>query len=233
MKKILNEWKRFVINESNQPFIDKELGAKFNGEWFGMFDYYLGLIQGMVYYPLWKNYLDEKYPKIESDLKTKAKSAEIFYKKIYGGESYYVDRFLEDDDVEKLIGIKVKGYIENAPKDQVEFFLSNMERILEYGGENEKPHSKFNGSVAFFARPTDWWMFGNGFEKTKQAFTFAKANYEDLSNLPGASEPEAELPEPISNAADERTSGTAANVSKFFSDNPEALKQKRTRRSRK
>jgi len=237
MKKILNEWKRFVINESNQPFIDKELGADFDGHWFGTFDEWLGVIQ---HHPTenkkWQVYLKQNFPKLQLHVKSKVssdKKATMMTKKIIGGHSYYVDKLLGPEAAEALIVIKVDGYVENAPKDHVEFFLANMERILEYGGENTAEHSQFSGDVAFFARPTDWWMFGDGFEKTKQVFTTVKANYEELGSLPGASEPEAELPEPISDAADERTSGMADFFSKFYDDNPEALKQKRPRRSRK
>ena len=236
MKKILNEWKQYVIKEANQPFIDKELGADFNNQWFGTFDNYLGLIQGQVYNSKWQSYLKQNFPKLKSDIMSKApsqKEAQRAIKKIIGGHSYYVDKFLGQEAAEALITIKVDGYVENAPKDQVEFFLANMERILEYGGQNTAPHSHFEGPVAFYARPTDWWMFGDGFELTKQVFTSVKANYEDLGSLPGASEPEAELPEPTSDAANERTSGMADFFSRFYDQNPEALKQKRPSRSRK
>jgi hypothetical protein len=236
MKKILNEWKTFVISEANQPFIDKELGADFDNKWFGNFSDYLGLIQDKTYNSKWQAYLKNNFPKLQSFIASRAsnkKEADMVMKKIIGGHSYYVNKFLGPEAAEALIVIKVDGYIENAPKDQVEFFLSNMERILEYGGENTVPHPQFEGSVAFFGKPTDWWMFGDGFELAKQVFTSAKANYEDLGSLPGASEPEAELPEPISAAADERTSGMADFFSKFYDQNPEALKQKRPSRRRK
>lgn len=237
MKKILNEWRQYVINETNQPLIDKGLGAKFEGQWFGTFDEWLGLIQDKpTENKKWQAHLKQNFPKLQSDIMSSApskKEAEKVIKKIYGGWSYYVNKYLGREPAEALIEIKVNGYVENAPKDHVEFFLANMERILKYGGENTASHSQFSGPVAFFARPTDWWMFGDGFEKTKQVFSAAKVNYEKLGSLPDASEPEAELPEPISDAADERTSGMADFFSKFYDDNPEALKQKRPRRSRK
>lgn len=236
MKKILNEWKRFVIKETNQPFIDKELGADFDNQWFGTFDDHLSLIQGMPYNSKWQDHLKQNFPKLQSDIRSKAsskKKADHMIRKIIGGHSYYVDKFLGNEAAEALIVIKVDGYVENAPRDQVEFFLSNMERILEYGGENTASHSQMGKPVAFYARPTDWWMFGDGFELTKQVFTSVKANYEELGSLPGASEPEAELPQPTSDAANERTSGMADFFSKFYDENPEALKQKRPNRRRK
>lgn len=235
MKQILNEWKKFIIKEVNQPFIDQELGADFNGAWFGTFDDYLGVIQGMPSYKDWTSYLQSKYPSLEQDLLEKAKNEKqgrTAYKKIFGGHSYYVDRMLDPEDLDKLYEIKVKGYIENAPKDQVEFFLANMERILEYAGDTMRPHNIAPTGVGFYGRPTDWFMFGDGFEKAKQAFSYAKANYGDLEGLPSETTPaEPEEATPEQAAAHERgmdrASGMADMFSRFFADNPPEPKRRR------
>jgi hypothetical protein len=235
MKQILNEWKRFVIKEVNQPFIDQELGADFGGRWFGTFDDYLGVIQGMPFYGEWTSYLQSKYPSLQQDLMQKAKTdkeAQIAYKKIFGGHSYYVDRMLTDEDLDKLYEIKVKGYIENAPKDQVEFFLANMERILEYGDTSRAPHNIAPTTVAFYGRPTDWFMFGDGYEKAKQAFSYAKANYGDLEGLPSETQPEEPTeatPEEAEafQSGNERAAGMADMFSRFFADNPPEPKRRR------
>jgi hypothetical protein len=242
MKKILNEWKQYVIKEANQPLIDEELGADFDGKWFGTFNFWLGLIQDKsTENKKWQDHLRQNFPKLKSNIVSKApsqKEAERAIKKITGGHSYYVDKFLGQEAAEALIVIKVNGYVENAPKDQVEFFLANMERILEYAGQSMSNHSIAPTLVGFKARPTDWWMFGGGFELTKQVFTSVKANYEELGSLPGATEPEepeAATPEQTVNheKAMERTSGMADFFSRFYDQNPEALKQKRPSRSRK
>jgi hypothetical protein len=221
MKQILNEWKKFVINEVNQPFIDEELGAKFENAWFGTFDDYLGIIQGMPGDNQWKEHLESKYPSLQDHLLKKAKTekeASQAYKKIFGGHSYYVDRMLDDEDLHKLYEIKVQGYIEHAPRDQVEFFLANMERILEYAGDTMRPHNIAPTPVGFYGRPTDWFMFGDGFEKAKQAFTSAKANYGDLEGLPSPTEPEEpEPPTPEQTAAHQRGDKRAQDMADFFS----------------
>ena len=235
MKKLLNEWKKFIIKEVNQPFIDQELGADFGGQWFGTFDDYLGVIQGMPFYKEWTSYLQSKYPSLEQELLEKAKNerqGRTAYKKIYGGHSYYVDRMLDPEDLDKLYEIKVKGYIDHAPKDQVEFFLANMERVLEYAGDTMKPHNIAPSPVGFYGRPTDWFMFGDGFEKAKQAFSYAKANYGDLEGLPSETEPaEPEEATPEQTAAHERgvdrASGMADMFSRFFADNPPEPKRRR------
>lgn len=221
MKQILNEWKKFLINESNQPFIDQELGADFGGRWFGTFDDYLGVIQGMPYYDQWTSHLQSRYPSLQEHLLEKAKTekqAQTAYKKIFGGHSYYVHKMLEPEDLDKLYEIKAKGYIENAPKDQVEFFLANMERILEYAGETKRPHNIAPTGVGFYGRPTDWYMFGDGLEKARQAFSYAKANYGDLESLPSETEPEEpEEATPEQAAAHQRGMDRASDMADMFS----------------
>ena len=221
MKQILNEWKKFVINEVNQPFIDEELGAKFENAWFGTFDDHLGVIQGKDYDDLWKEHLESKYPSLQKDLLKKArtkKEAARAYRKIFGGHSYYVDRMLDDEDLHKLYEIKVQGYIDHAPRDQAQFFLANMERILEYAGDTMRPHNIAPTPVGFYGRPTDWFMFGDGFEKAKQAFTSAKANYGDLEGLPSPTEPEEPEPAtPEQTAAHQRGEKRAQDMADFFS----------------
>ena len=221
MKQILNEWKQFVIKEVNQPFIDEQLGADFDNKWFGTFDDYLGVIQGMPGDTEWKEWIESRYPSLQADLLKKAKTekqAQTAYRKIFGGFSHYVDKMLDDEDVDKLYDIKVKSYIENAPKDQVEFFLANMERILEYAGQSMAEHNIAPTLVGFHGRPTDWFMFGDGFEKAKQAFTSAKANYGDLEGLPSETEPvEPEEPTPEQTASHERGEKRASDMADFFS----------------
>jgi len=221
MKQILNEWKRFVIKEVNQPFIDEELGAKFENQWFGTFDDHLGVIQGMPYYNQWTSHLESKYPSLQDDLLKRAKNdkqAETAFKKIFGGHSYYVHQMLDDEDLDKLYQIKTEGYVQHAPKDQVEFFLANMERILEYAGATMRPHNIAPAGVGFYGRPTDWFMFGDGFEKAKQAFTSVKANYGDLEGLPSPTEPmEPEETPPQPSAAHQRGVNRAADMADFFS----------------
>ena len=80
------------------------------------------------------------------------------------------------------------------------------------------PHSIAPTGVAFYARPTDWFMFGDGFEKAKQAFSFAKANYGDLEGLPSETKPE-EPKEASPEEAEHHKKGMdrAAGMADFFS----------------
>lgn len=252
MKQILNEWKKFVIKETNQPGINDELGATDSGfpSWWDHFDSFTGAFQGNPSYNQWLSSIDALEPGVKQNLenqisklqkqinkkdptddipKLKREKREVIkeWKHRFGGYSYGVNRYYNREEAERLIELKISDYVKNAPEPEVEFLFANLERFIELGSSSVVPHNKAPSGVAFYGKPTDWWMFGDGFQHTNQTLMNAKKNFLDSKGpdyeLPDSYNPNTPNP-PTPEQSDahnkgmDRTSDMADFFSRFYGD---------------
>ena len=146
-----------------------------------------------------------------------------------GGYSYGALKAIGKVEAAKLIQFKIQQYLHEAPEKDLEFMFSNLDRILEFAEETRRPHSKAPTGVCFYARTTDWWMFGDGFEQiTKPLLKGAKKKF-IKSKGKGYSLPDA-TPEPeidfVGNVSDERSKeleDRASFYNDFYEKNPQYL----------
>jgi len=180
MKKILNEWNKFLLNE-NQPFIDQQLGAPKG--WFGKWDYRMGLLETRE----WREYIRSTYPDLKQELeqeytgnsKFKDNFTQNVISSIESGYSYYIMYYLGKEEFKNLVNKKLDEYFNSpsVPQEHKDFLRDNVDKIFNYGLQTMKPNSTkvwhkdmkkpYSGSVAFFAKVNDWFMFGDAFEATK------------------------------------------------------------------
>lgn len=252
MKQILNEWKKFVIKEINQPGINDELGASDSGfpQWWGHFDDFTGAFQGNPSYDEWLASITQVDPNIRKDLeneisnlqkqiakkqetddipslKRKLRDASKEWKHRFAGYCYGVNRYYSREEAERLIKLKISDYVSNAPEAEVEFLFANLEKFNELGDSTMVEHSQAPSGVAFYGKPTDWWMFGDGWMTTKDALNESKKqflaskgpDYElpDAYNPNTPNEPTPEESEHHQGGMD-RAAGMADMFSRFFGD---------------
>ena len=222
MKKILKEWKNFTLTETNQPLVDQQLGAPEG--WFGRWDDHLGLFQTKE----WMGYIKAKYPKLKESLSEYYDEEEVFeiFKSINGGLSFYTIEYLGAKAFKDLMNMKLDSYFNSTvvPDEQKNFFRDNFERIMEWGKENASPnrssaYSKdgvkriYDGTVAFMATPTDWFAFGDGFNRTYKIMEDYISKMERGEPTPA---PEFEEPKPPSDAMQDRLAQMKAAMEKFY-----------------
>lgn len=179
MKKILNEWNKFLLNE-NQPAIDKALRAPKG--WFGGWNYRMGLLETRE----WKDYIDKTYPHLKQDLEQEysgnPKFKEQFVQNVIGsiksGYSYYVFNYLGKEEFKNLVNKKLDEYFNSTvTEEEKDFLVNNVDNIFKIGLQTMVPNSTkvwhkdmkkpYSGTVAFFAKVNDWFMFGDAFDATK------------------------------------------------------------------
>ena len=261
MKKILNEWKRFVLKEGNQPLLNELFGALEKGfpNFFGNFFQYTDVLQGQSIFKEWEAMLGDKDTKRELDaisrelqqkekdapagskeqrmLKAQVEQVSKEYTHRFGGNSYGVNKYYPGK-VEQLIRLKIQNYVNLAPKEEVEFLFSNLERFVELAKETKAPHSQAPTDVAFYGRVGDWWMFGDGFGLTVKALQDAKKKFIKSQGkkykLPPAFTP-TEKPYVDPGEEFKKEQGEkATNIADFFSKYADQLQTpKRKRRRRK
>lgn len=261
MKQILNEWKKFVINEVNQPGINDELGASESGfpRWWGNFDDFTGAFQGNPSYGNWLASIAQVEPGVKESLeneisnlqkqiskkqptddipslKRKLREASKEWKHRFGGYCYGVNRYYSREEAERLLKLKISDYVSNAPEAEVEFLFANLDRFNELGDRTTVEHNEAPTGVAFYGKPTDWWMFGDGWMMTKESLQIAKEQFLKSKGpdyeLPDAYNPATpNEPTPEQAAAqqrgEERSAGMADMFSRFFADNPPEPKRRR------
>lgn len=262
MKKILNEWKRFVLKEGNQPLLNELFGALEKGfpNFFGNFFQYTSVLQGQEIFKEWEGILGDTSTKQELEAMSrelqqkiadapdgsreqatlKAQNATVAkeYTHRFSGNSYGTNKYYPGK-VESLIRLKIENYVNLAPKEEVEFLFSNLERFVDLAKETKVPHSQAPSDVAFYATAGDWWMFGDGFSLTAKALQDAKKKFIKSQGkkykLPPAFTPkERDSKVQPDEEFEKDQQEKAANISDFFSKYADQLQpQKRKRRRRK
>jgi hypothetical protein len=260
MKKILNEWKRFILKETNQPGINDELGASESGfpQWWGNFDDFTGTLQGKPSYKKWLASISQIEPGVKENLeneisslqkqikeqptsdirslKRKLRKVSKEWKHRFGGYCYGVNRYYSREEAEKLIKLKISDYVSNAPEPEVEFLFANLDRFNELGDSTMVEHSEASTGVAFYGKPTDWWMFGDGWAATKEALQNAKEQFleskgpdYELRDAYSPNAPSEPTPDQVAiqQRGEERSQGMADMFSRFFADNPPEPKRRR------
>ena len=223
MKKILNEWRKYSLNESNQPFIDQQLGAP--DGWFGKWDGHLGLFQTSQ----WMDYLKSNYPNLESQLLEYYEEEEVreIMKNLSGGFSFYAIDFLGTKAFKDLIIMKLDSYLNSSevPEEHKDFFKGNYERIMDFGRNNsssnrayaytkgEKVKQIYEGPLAFFGSTTDWFAFGEGFNRTLSIMEDYFSGMELPDSTPA---PETEPPKPPSEEMEDRLAAMKAAMERFY-----------------
>ena len=223
MKKILNEWRKYSLNESNQPFIDQQLGAPEG--WFGKWDDHLGLFQTSE----WMNYVKSNYPNLESQLLEYYDEDEVreIMNNLFGGFSFYAIDFLGAKAFKDLMIMKLDSYFNSSavPEKHKDFFKGNYERIMGFGKNNSSPNRAYaytkgekvkriyEGSLAFFGSTTDWFAFGNGFDRTLKIMR----DYFSGMELPApTAAPEVEPEKPPSPEMEDRLAAMRAAMERFY-----------------
>ena len=243
--KIIKENK--ILKEINQPGINDELGATASGfpSWWGNFDTYTGAFQGNPSYNQWLSSVDALEPGTKQELereiselqqqiskkqptddipalKRRVQETSREWKHRFGGYCYGVNRYYGREEAERLAEIKISDYVSNAPEAEVEFLFANLDGFFKVGDDSVVAHSQAPSGVAFYGKPTDWWMFGDGYGHTKQVLSDAKASFLSSKGpeykLPEPYDPSSpEPPTPEESDAHQRGVDRAASMADFFS----------------
>lgn len=204
MKKILNEWNKFLLNEAKKTKRFKTLqdkGLKAPPGWFNVWNHRMGLIDLSDWpdhikntYPTLKQDLEQNYtgePELKDDFVTNV------FNSINAGYGYYVKEYLSDAEYKNLVNKKLDEYFkapENlVPLEDKKFFRDYVDWIFHYGIETAVPNKDvkwneyikpgYTGKVAFFGRSIDWYMFGQGIEDTwKTAREYMDSNKKAISD---------------------------------------------------
>jgi len=228
MKKILNEWRKFTINEVNQPHIDQQLGAP--SGWFGKWDGKLGLLDSNEQLDAWKTYVDTNFAGALAELDEFYEPDEVdeIKNNIYGGFSFYTIEFLGGRAFKELITQKLNNYFNSdmVPQDHKDFFRDNYERIMDWGDQNTKANRAyaykkgegkkvFEGGVAFLGSTSDWYAFGDGFNRTLRIMEEFFSGMERGEPTPA---PEFEEPAPASDAMQSRLDQMMAAIQGMYGE---------------
>ena len=144
MKKILKEWRKFVIKEG-LTLQDQQLGAPDN--WFSEWNEALGNID---YHPMWREKLENEYSSFIDSLMemindpNTEKEDRKEYQKIVGTINSGFAYYSTDPDMmglappfDEIVKIKLDIYFQssNISQENKDFFAGNYERIMDYGLE--------------------------------------------------------------------------------------------------
>jgi hypothetical protein len=177
MKKILNEWKKFTLNEARRGGVDdilqRYLGTKVPDGWFNLFNRTTGDLTdrrewfSQLDTPEIKNYIDSiENPDVQSGIR----SGLSFH--IIEDESGLLPSFAD------LIELKAQIYMNTAPEDHVQFLKENFDGIFEYAknqsmSQNRGVHgtgATYGGNTAFAGSAIDYLMFGDLISETEDIF---------------------------------------------------------------
>lgn len=229
MKKILKEWRKFTLNETNQPFIDQQLGMP-DSRWFEKWDRYMGHFDSNAERNAWVDYVDANYGASLDELEEYYDPEEVqeIKSSVYSGFSYYTIEYLGVVAYKELITQKLNNYFSSdlVPQDHKDFFRDNYERIMDWGQEHTKPNRAYaykkgegkkvyDGDLAFFGSTTDWYAFGDGFNKTLKIMDDYFSGMERGEPTPP---PEFEEPKPPSDAMQSRLDQMMAAIQGMYGD---------------
>lgn len=178
MKKILNEWRKFSLNEARRTRggiddnLEKYTGAKVPDGWFNLFNRTIGDLTDR---PEWSSQL--KTPEAQSHL---ASIDDLAVESgIRSGLSFHI---VEDESgllptFADLIRLKAQIYMNTAPEDHVQFLKDNFDGIFSYANssmsQNRGKHgtgATYSGNTAFHGSAIDYLMFGDLINKTESIF---------------------------------------------------------------
>jgi hypothetical protein len=243
MKKILNEWRRFVLKEG-LTLQDERLGAPA-----GWFSEWNGALGNIDYKPEWRQKLASEYSDVQKELKKiimdpsldKAEKRE--YQRALGalisGFAYYSrDPRLNQvmPPFEEIVELKLKMYFDdpNISQENKDFFAANYERIMDYGVQSMAPNRQihgtrkaFSGNTAFMGSMDDWYMFGDGISETRKVMDNF---FMGMDRPEGTEAPEERNLADGSPEFQDELSQRAAMMNAFFDNLPEPPKRKRRRR---
>lgn len=176
MKKILNEWKKFTLNEARRGGVDdklqQNLGVKVPDGWFNLFNRTTGDLTdrrewfSQLDTPEVKNYIDSiENPATQSGIR----SGLSFH--IIEDESGLLPSFAD------LIELKAQIYMNTAPEDHIQFLKENFDGIFQFAknsmSQNRGKHgtgATYSGNTAFYGSAIDYLMFGDLIMETKDIF---------------------------------------------------------------
>ena len=176
MKKILNEWKKFTLNEARRGGVDdmlqQNLGAKVPDGWFNLFNRTTGDLTdrrewfSQLDTPEIKNYIDSiENPDVQSGIR----SGLSFH--IIEDESGLLPSFAD------LIELKAQIYMNTAPEDHIQFLKENFDGIFQFANnsmsQNRGKHgtgATYSGNTAFHGSAIDYLMFGDLIMETEDIF---------------------------------------------------------------
>ena len=240
-KKILNEWRKFALNEgaTNQ---DQELGAPMG--WFTEWNSHMGAID---FVPEYRELLQsqfgpqlQKLAKMSKDKtlpKEDRKDASRAYSSITSGFTYYSDNPVIQSlgpSMEQVVNIKLNYYFNDpqVSQENKDFFSGNYERIMDYGESTMMPNravwgtgAKYSGNTGFKGSVEDFYMFGDGFSKTRAIMDNFFQDFDRAE--PTAFDPDREVDLDAQSRGEERASDMAANFARFFADNAPEPKRRR------
>lgn len=178
MKKILNEWKKFTLEEARRTRggiddkLEQYLGTKVPDGWFNLFNRTTGDLTdrrewfSQLDTPEIKNYIDSiENPAVQSGIR----SGLSF--NIIEDESGLLSTFAD------LIELKAQIYMNTAPEDHIEFLKQNFDGIFKYAkGSMSQNRGKYGtgatygGDTAFHGSAIDYLMFGDLISETEDIF---------------------------------------------------------------
>ena len=164
MKKILNEWRKFTLNEAQsgvndimQQYFDYvvEADVEVPYRWFDGWGHKMEILESQTWWDYVATYGDEN--KIKSDITAKLatmtfdgkqkkptpKEIQRLYNYIRIGYGYYVYLFLGKKAFEQLVREKIKAYMSagNIKSEEKEFFQNYHQEIFDFGIDNMVPNN--------------------------------------------------------------------------------------------
>jgi hypothetical protein len=177
MKKILNEWKRFTLNEARRrtgvdDMLQQYLGVKVPDGWFNLFNRTVGDLTDR---PEWFSQLQtEEIQNYLSSIEDGAVESGI-----RSGMSFHI---IEDESgllptFADLIELKAQIYMNTAPEDHIEFLKQNFDGIFKYAKSSMSQNrgkygtgATYGGDTAFRGSAIDYLMFGDLISETEDIF---------------------------------------------------------------
>jgi len=241
MKKILNEWRKFTLNEarSNQ---DEELGPETPDGWFETWNAHMGAVDFLPAYRrlVGPSLRSLQRMKFDSDLTLQQKKEiDKIYSRVSSGFTFYSEDSTLAEAVppmSEIVKIKLDYYFNDpsVPQEHKDFFRDNYEAIMDYGKRNMAPSrfvygtgATYKGLTGFKGSMQDFYMFGDGFDDTRQIMD---SYFQNMERGPSTINPQ---PVDLGRGSDEfeaEQREKADFFNSFFADQEQKKAQRRRRK---
>ena len=153
MKKILNEWRNFALNESKAHAFDIKMNAPA-----GWFDRFREAID--KYDHSWTQEFKQKYAQEFAAINPKELTYPI------DTIPYYAFRMLKHIGQQAAIELmerKLNAYLSTAQQGDLDWLRDNLDKLMRVAEETSanSPYEAYPGSSAFNGEIKDWFLFGD------------------------------------------------------------------------
>jgi len=153
MKKILNEWRKYSLNENKAHAFDIKMNAPA-----GWFDRFREAID--KYDHSWTQEFKQKYAQEFSEIDPQELTYPI------DTIPYYAFRMLKHIGQQAAIELmerKLNAYLSSAPQGDLDWLRDNLDKLMRVAAQTSaaSPYEAYPGSSAFNGEIKDWFLFGD------------------------------------------------------------------------